>query len=158
MSRDMFFIFLYYTLPQPWRVWFGCIYTYRREVCVARFDGQGNAKASKSETSNRYRFSRFFCFNSSKEYTAESGELIGTRNRTIFLIINYKFYNYAKNKTMADDNGGAIVQHHGKCPRLWSGRYLLQHYLFWQSNGRGDVSGKLWRRLQWIQWSNHHPR
>ena len=30
------------------------IHTYRRGVCVARFDEQGNAKASKSETGNRW--------------------------------------------------------------------------------------------------------
>ena len=39
------------------------IYTYRREVCVARFDESGNAKATGRETSNRYRFSRFFVLN-----------------------------------------------------------------------------------------------
>ena len=37
-----------------------CIYTYRRGVCVARFDQSGNAKTSKRETSDGYRFSRFF--------------------------------------------------------------------------------------------------
>ena len=44
---------------------------------VARFDKLGNARASKSETSDRYRFSRFFIviFN---RYIAEYGELIGT--------------------------------------------------------------------------------
>ena len=34
-------------------------YTYRRGVCVARFDKMGDARASIRETSNRYRFSRF---------------------------------------------------------------------------------------------------
>ncbi len=38
---------------------FGRINTYRRGVCVARFDQSGNARASKCETGNRYRFSRF---------------------------------------------------------------------------------------------------
>ena len=62
-------------------VWpFGCIDTYRRGVCVARFDKLGNARASKRETSNRYRFSRFsFKYNkvSTGDTHAESGELIG---------------------------------------------------------------------------------
>ena len=53
------------------------IYTYRRGVCVARFDEQGNAKASKSETGDRYRFSRFFILNG---INAESGESIGKTN------------------------------------------------------------------------------
>ena len=52
------------------------IYTYRREVCVARFDESGNAKATGRETSNRYRFSRF-SFYIKVHTTAESGELIG---------------------------------------------------------------------------------
>ena len=46
---------------------------------VARFDEQGNAKASKSVTSNRYRFSRFLFFITAQH--AESGGLIGTIER-----------------------------------------------------------------------------
>ena len=61
------------------------------------------------ETSNRYRFSRFFVLNCCKRYTAESGELIGTRDRTIFLINNYKFYYYAKNETLADNDNDVVV-------------------------------------------------
>ena len=72
----VFYIPFYHTLPQPWRVRLGYIYTYRRGVCVARFDELGNAKASKGETSNRYRFSRF-SFYIRVHTTAESGELIG---------------------------------------------------------------------------------
>ena len=72
------YVFLYsFIIPYHNRggyVW--VIYTYRRGVCVARFDELGNAKASKGETSNRYRFSRF-SFYIKVHITAESGELIG---------------------------------------------------------------------------------
>ena len=43
MSRDMSF----YSFTIPYRNrggYVGVIYTYRREVCVARFDQSGNAK------------------------------------------------------------------------------------------------------------------
>ena len=63
MPRGMF-VSVYYT-AQPllclYRI--ACIYAYRRGVCVARFDQSGNAKTSKRETGNRYRFSRFFILN-----------------------------------------------------------------------------------------------
>lgn len=69
-------------------------------------------RPQKGETGNRYRFSRFSIL---IVYTAESGELIGTRGRTIFLIINYKFYDYAKDKTLVSHNGSAVVQRGNKC-------------------------------------------
>ena len=65
------------------------------------------------ETSNRYRFSRFFILN--KEYVAESGELIGKGDENF---INYKFYGYETHKTLADDGSMATMQHHGKCSRF----------------------------------------
>ena len=63
--------------------------TYRRGVCVARFYDLGNAKASKGETSNRYRFSRFSFYIGI--HIAESGELIGTDDK-INLLSTHKFY------------------------------------------------------------------
>ena len=48
MPRDMsLYPLLYYTATAV-SVYGGCIYTYRRGVCVARFDKLGNAKAFTS--------------------------------------------------------------------------------------------------------------
>ena len=66
MPRDMWLVYPD-AMPMPFErravgVAVGYIYAYRRGVCVARFYDLGNAKASKGETSNRYRFSRFSYF------------------------------------------------------------------------------------------------
>ena len=66
----------------------GDVYTIGVRLRVARFDELGNAKAFNGETSDRYRFSRFFIAIINR-CIAESGELIGTENR---MSINYKFF------------------------------------------------------------------
>ncbi|MBR4296758.1 MAG: hypothetical protein IKT82_01030 [Bacteroidaceae bacterium] len=67
------------------------IYTYRRGVCVARFDKMGDARASMRETSNSTGSHAFFV-SLSKSIIAEFGGPIGENHIMSIIKVDYSFF------------------------------------------------------------------